>query len=145
MLATPWRRAVQRYLMWWERLWLRLFNRSVGGAIGKTPVLVVHTVGRKTGKVRTVPLGYLRDGDDFLVGGGSGGSLRHPGWSYNLQAQPDVDVLIDRRRIPVTAQPLQGEARAEAWKRIMRAYPVAQKYDDMLDREIPVFRLTRRR
>jgi deazaflavin-dependent oxidoreductase (nitroreductase family) len=141
MLATPWRRAIQRYLMWWDRLWLRLFGRSVGGYVGKAPVLVLHATGRKSGRQLAVPLCYVPDGDDMLVGGGSGGSQRHPGWSYNLQATPDATVTIDGRTVPVTAELLSGDARTEAWRKLNAVKPIGVKYQRKLVREIPVFRL----
>jgi F420H(2)-dependent quinone reductase len=141
MLATPWRRGVQRYLTWWDRLWLRLFGRSVGGFIGKAPVLVLHTTGRKTGRTRAVPICYTPDGEDMLVGGGSGGSQRHPGWYYNLIASADATVTVDGETVPVTAELLSGDARTEAWRRLNARKPMGEKYQRKLAREVPVFRL----
>ena len=142
MLASPWRRAVQRYLTWWDRLWLRLFGRSVGGYIGKAPVLVLHTTGRRSGRQRAVPLCYQPDGDAMLIGGGSGGSQRHPGWYYNLRATPDITVTVDGQTVPVTAELLSGDARMEAWRTLNAVKSIGMKYQERMDREIPVFRLT---
>ena len=144
MLATPWRRAVQRYLTWWDRLWLRLFGRSVGGYVGKAPVLVLHTTGRKSGRERAVPLCYAPDGADMLIGGGSGGSQRHPGWYYNLRESADATVTVDGETVPVTAELLTGDARAVAWRTLNAVKPIGENYQRRVAREIPVFRLTRR-
>lgn len=141
MLATPWRRAVQRYLTWWDRLWLRLFRRSVGGYVGKAPVLVLHTTGRRSGRPRAVPLCYIPDGTDMLIGGGSGGSQRHPGWYYNLRAAPEVTVTVDGETVPVAAELLSGDARVDAWRKLNAVKPIGEKYQRQMAREIPVFRL----
>jgi deazaflavin-dependent oxidoreductase (nitroreductase family) len=141
MLATPWRRAVQRYLTWWDRLWLRLFRRSVGGYIGRAPVLVLHTTGRKSGRPRAVPLCYTPDGDDLLIGGGSGGSQRHPGWYYNLSASPEATVTVNGETVAVRAELLTDNARTNAWRKINAVKPIGEKYQQKLVREIPVFRL----
>jgi deazaflavin-dependent oxidoreductase (nitroreductase family) len=141
MLATPTRRAIQRYLMWWDRLWLRLFRRSVGGYIGKAPVLVLHSTGRRSGRSYAVPLCYLPDGDAMLIGGGSGGSQRHPGWYHNLRATPETTVKIDGEVLPVTAELLTDDARTDAWRKLNAAMPLGVKYEQQLAREIPVFRL----
>jgi deazaflavin-dependent oxidoreductase (nitroreductase family) len=144
MLATRRRRAMQRYLMWWDRLWLRLFHRSVGGYIGKAPVLVLHTTGRRSGRRYAVPLCYLPDGGSMLVGGGSGGSQRHPGWFFNLQATPETTVVIDGRAVPVTAELLRDAERVDAWRKLNAAMPLGVTYERQVAREIPVLRLTPR-
>jgi deazaflavin-dependent oxidoreductase (nitroreductase family) len=144
MLATPARRALQRYLTWWDRLWLRLFNRSVGGWIGRAPVLVLHTTGRKSGRRTATALCYVRDGRSLIVGGGSTGSQRNPGWYYNLRATPETAVTIDRATVRVTAELLAGAERAEAWRKINEAMPYGAAYERKVSREIPVFRLTPR-
>jgi deazaflavin-dependent oxidoreductase (nitroreductase family) len=142
MLATPARRAFQRHMMRCDRLWLRLFHRSVGGFVGKAPVLVLHTVGRRSGRRYAVPLCYLVDGDSLLIGGGSGGSQRHPGWYFNLEAAPDATAEIDGKVVTVTAELLAGDARAAAWRKLNAAMPLGITYERQVEREIPVFRLT---
>jgi deazaflavin-dependent oxidoreductase (nitroreductase family) len=144
MLATRGRRAIQRYLMWWDRLWLRLFGRSVGGYVGKAPVLLLHATGRRSGRSYAVPLCYMPDGDAVLIGGGSGGSQRHPGWYYNLRAAPDTTVTIDGQVRPVTAELLTGDARTAAWRKLNAVKPIGARYQERVTREIPVFRLTPR-
>ncbi|HEY5858551.1 MAG TPA: nitroreductase family deazaflavin-dependent oxidoreductase [Aldersonia sp.] len=68
------------------------------------PTLLLHTVGRKTGKSRTAALTYGRDGDRYLITASNGGSPRPPGWLANLAAQPDCEIQIGRTHHKVRAR-----------------------------------------
>ena len=70
------------------------------------PLLLLETVGRRSGEVRVTPLTYATQGADFLVAGSNWGQERQPGWALNLLAKPDAVVELHGGRIPVTARPL---------------------------------------
>ncbi|WP_067823220.1 nitroreductase family deazaflavin-dependent oxidoreductase [Nocardia inohanensis] len=79
-----------------------------GGVVGHrllfgNPTLLLRTVGRKTGKLRTNALTYARDGKDYLVTASNGGSARSPGWLANVKADGQVEIQVGTKRIPVTA------------------------------------------
>lgn len=117
----------------------RLVNRATGGA----PLLLVTTMGRRSGQPRTVPLGHLRIGDDAIVAGTNGGLPKLPGWVHNLRAHPQAEVEIGRERYPVIAEFLEGEEWQEHWEQLVNAFPV---YDDARrwsGRKIPLIRLRR--
>lgn len=88
----------------------------IGAVLGGRPMLLLRTVGRKTGAPRTAALLYVRDGDNYAVIGSKGGAPNHPGWYYNLRAQPDVEIQVGRERIPVRARIAEGDERARIWK-----------------------------
>jgi deazaflavin-dependent oxidoreductase (nitroreductase family) len=71
---------------------------ATGGKIGhdwnNTSVLVLHTVGRKSGETKKFPLIYGRDGNNYLVVASKGGAPDHPGWYKNLLAHPDVRIQV---------------------------------------------------
>ncbi len=118
----------------------KLMGRVPSGA----PVFLLTTTGRKSGQRRTVPLLYLADGDDFLVVGSQGGAPQHPGWFLNLEANPQAEVELGRRRVPVTARRLSGEERDRVWPRLVAIYPPYEEYRRRTTRSIPVVRLSPR-
>ena len=76
----------------------------VGHKILGVPTLLLHTTGRRSGKPRTNGLVYARDGEDYLVVASNGGADRAPAWLHNLQANPAVEIQVERRRQPATAR-----------------------------------------
>ncbi len=92
----------------------RLTGGKVGGQIGKLPVLLLTTIGRKSGQPRTQPLAYTQTVDGYAVIASKGGAAQHPLWYLNLRANPLAEVTVGReypgydryaqktsRRIPV--------------------------------------------
>ncbi len=109
-----------------------------------TRVLVLTTVGAKSGKSRPVTLGWFPDGDNaWLIVASFGGSAKHPAWYVNLAKNPDkVWIEVDRRRLKVRPESLKGAERDDAWRRIIAAAPNYAVYQTQTDREIPIVRLT---
>ena len=98
--------------------WLyEVTDGRVGTNIGGRPMLLLRTVGRRTGEPRTAALLYVRDGDAWAVIASKGGAPRHPGWFHNLVARPEVEIQVGRERIPVRARVAEGEERARIWAR----------------------------
>ncbi len=79
------------------------------------PVLLLRTIGRKTGAQRTAALVYLQDGDDLVVVASNGGSDKPPGWFFNLQKTPEVGVQIARQRTRMRARVADARERARLW------------------------------
>ena len=71
---------------------------------GVPPSLLLHTVGAKTGLARTTSLTYAKDGDAYLVVASKGGEPTAPGWYFNLKANPEIEINVGTKRIPVTAR-----------------------------------------
>jgi len=110
------------------------------GAAWKHPVpicLLEHT-GRRTGKRRTTPLVYLRDGDRLVVVASQAGRPKDPLWFRNLQADPAVTVQVRGDRWPARARTAGAEERAELWPRLVDLYSDYDSYQSWTDREIPV-------
>ncbi len=109
------------------------------------PTAMLTTVGRTSGDLRSVPLFYFRDGRDFLLIGSKGGAPVHPAWFPNLVANPQAWMTVNRRRIPVTAEVVEGEDRDRLWSIAATAYPSYDEYQARANpRQIPVVRLRRR-
>lgn len=114
----------------------------LGGRMEDLPVLILHTVGRKSGKPRQSPLLYLQDGEDYVIVGSRGGADAPPAWWLNLQATPEATVEIQGTRRPVAARRATGAEKAGYWPRLTARYPFYDDYQARTDREIPVIVLT---
>jgi deazaflavin-dependent oxidoreductase (nitroreductase family) len=108
--------------------------------------LVLTTVGRKTGIERTTPVGWFPGPDgSWLIVASAAGAKGNPAWYYNLAAHPDqVQIEIDGRKVPVTAEQLHGAEREQAWQQVITAAPRFVQYQVKTDRELPIIRLTPR-
>jgi deazaflavin-dependent oxidoreductase (nitroreductase family) len=118
-------------------------SRRSGRAAG-LDVLVLDTVGAKTGQTRQTLLGCFPDGDDaWLIVASAGGSAANPAWYHNLAAHPDqVRAEVKGRTVRVTPVQLAGTERDAAWQRIVTAQPRYAGYEKKTNRQIPIIRLT---
>ncbi|WP_166355616.1 nitroreductase/quinone reductase family protein [Phytoactinopolyspora limicola] len=137
------------FSLWMQRKMNARMTRKVRrgrGTFMGMEVLILNTVGRRTGRPRETPLAWFADDDDAWLIVASGGGSQHPGWHANLMAGPDqVSVEFPGRgAVPVTPSQLEGADRERAWKLISAAAPRIAKYQSKSDREYPVIRLTPR-
>ncbi|WP_460698955.1 nitroreductase family deazaflavin-dependent oxidoreductase [Nocardia thraciensis] len=109
-------------------------------------VLILHTVGRRSGEPRQTPLAWFADGENAWLIVGSGGGSQNPDWHANLMAHPDRASieLPGRGALEVTPQQLTGDQREQAWQRIADAAPRIAKYQEKSERKYPVVRLAPR-
>ena len=139
-------RASQRMgatgLRWTGKLNIPLYRLSggrIGGRVAKAPVLLLTTTGRKSGQLRTAPVVYLADGENLVVIGSNAGHSRTPAWSLNLKANPDAEVEVRRERRPVRARVVEGDERAELWRKHNEQYSGFDEYEARTGRDIAVF------
>jgi len=114
------------------------------GKVGRAPVLLLTTTGRRSGQRRTAPVLYMQDGERLVVIGSNAGNARTPAWSLNLQANPDAEVEIGGKRRLVTARVAEGAEREDLWKRVNEAYAGFDDYAERTTRDIAVFVLAPR-
>ena len=106
---------------------------------GGMPVLVLTTTGRKSGKPRSSPLGYLRDGEHYAVVAANAGNDRTPAWWLNLQAHPRAQVEAEGRRpVPVTGRRATEDEDARLWREFADLNPAFGEYRNLTGRKIPV-------
>jgi deazaflavin-dependent oxidoreductase (nitroreductase family) len=79
-------------------------NGLIGHRMIGVPTLLLRTVGRKSGLTRTSALVYAKDGSGYVVVGSNGGADTSPGWYFNVQADPDVEIQLGRRKQKATAK-----------------------------------------
>ncbi len=122
------------------------FYRLSGGRIGHSTSgitnLLLTTTGRKTGKQRTVPISYIRDGADLIVVASNGGADRAPAWWLNLEARPEATVVIEKEERAVRARRAGSEERARLWPVLKDSNFFYEYHERNADREIPVVILT---
>jgi F420H(2)-dependent quinone reductase len=116
----------------------RLTGGGIGGRMQSMPVLLLTTTGRKSGKKRTVPLGFLRDGSSYVIIASYGGQPRNPAWFLNLESEPSATIQVKRRQMQVQAQTANPEKRRELWARLMEVAPGYSNYQKRTSREIPM-------
>lgn len=109
-------------------------------------VLILNTVGSRSGQPRETPVAWFPDEGDARLIVASGGGRRNPDWFDNLMAHPDRAAieLPGEEAVPVTPQRLDGAERERAWQRIAEVQPRIAKYQSKSEREYPVVRLTSR-
>jgi deazaflavin-dependent oxidoreductase (nitroreductase family) len=122
-----------------HRALLRLSGGRILASFGSMPVVQLHTTGRKSGQRRTTMLtAPVIDGDRYVLVASKGGDDRNPAWYLNLVANPDVELTIRGRSLPMTARTATAAEKAELWPRIVSAYRGYAGYQRKTERDIPV-------
>jgi deazaflavin-dependent oxidoreductase (nitroreductase family) len=118
---------------------------SSGGTEGTTlrgkPVIILTTVGAKTGNIRKTPLMRIEHDGRYAVVASRGGAPTHPVWYHNLHAHPRVELQDGPVKREYEAREVTGEEKAEWWVRAVDAWPDYAEYQKKTDRQIPVFLL----
>ena len=111
----------------------------IGSAFPRgVPVLLLTTIGRKSGAKRTAPLLYLEDGERVIVVASQGGMPKHPLWYLNLSHNPQVEVQTGSRVRAMRARDATPEERSRYWPRLVAHYRDFATYQSWTDRQIPV-------
>lgn len=124
----------------------RTLYRWTSGRIGGSgpmggQLLLLTTIGRKTGQRRTMPLMYVQHDDEMMVVGSNSGFDTHPAWYWNLKADPTATIQIGGETRAVTARFSEGEERAQLWTDLVDRYPGYGDYQTKTEREIPLILL----
>jgi len=131
----------------WALRWVGKLNvpvyRATGGrlfgSLDGAPVLLLTTTGRRSGQPRTAPVVYLPAGERMVVIGSNAGNVRAPAWALNLEAGPEAEVEVGRRRVAVRARIATGDERAELWSRMTAQYSGFDDYAAATGRDIRLF------
>jgi F420H(2)-dependent quinone reductase len=116
----------------------RLSRGALGSRMGGQSVLLLHTVGRKSGKAFTIPLNYYRDGENFVIVASNWGKQVHPGWFYNLMQQGKTEIQVKDREIRVKASQASGDDYDRLWKFVTSQNDYYTRYQKQADRKIPI-------
>jgi deazaflavin-dependent oxidoreductase (nitroreductase family) len=116
---------------------------QVSGAFAGAPLVLLTTIGAKSGRERTFPVVYTRDGEDLVVIASKGGAPTHPAWYHNMVANPAVTVELPDETYTATAVVTEGEDRDRLFAAQAELMPHFNEYQTKTDRVLPVIRLQR--
>lgn len=126
----------------WVREQVELYESS-GGTEGTTmrglPVVLVTTLGARSGKLRKTPLMRVEHEGAYALVASNGGSVKHPVWYHNLIATPLVELRDGTRAWDMKTRLVTGEERRAWWDRAVAAFPDYADYQRRTEREIPLF------
>jgi F420H(2)-dependent quinone reductase len=133
-------RVAVRWMAGFNTAAYRLSNGRVAAHVpGGAPICLLTTIGRRSGRPRTVPLLYIpHDDDQIVVVASHGGMSTHPEWYLNLTADTRATLDIGSRRRSVTARAASDAERAQLWPALTAVYPRFDAYQRRTDRVIPV-------
>ena len=116
--------------------------RADGGAsMGDRPLVLLTTVGRKTGMPRTTPMMFVRDAERIFVVASNAGAPKDPQWYRNLVKDPSVTVELPGEEFKARATPLDGADYDRTWAMIKERFPFFAEHDERAGRRIPVVEL----
>ena len=113
----------------------------MGGRFRRFNVLLLTTTGRKSGKTRTLPLGWFDQKDGYVIVASNSGQPTNPAWYYNLKSNPRVTVQVMDKVLSFTAEEISGEARAQVWQQVITTAPSYAEYEKKTTRKIPLILL----
>lgn len=93
-----------------------MWDSGAAGGTGPLPTLLLTTTGRKTGKLRSLPLIYGNVGGSYAIVASKGGMPNHPIWFRNLEAKPECDLMVGAKAVSARARVVMGEEREVTWK-----------------------------
>ncbi|WP_188830793.1 nitroreductase family deazaflavin-dependent oxidoreductase [Nocardia camponoti] len=129
----------------WARKQAETYENS-GGTAGNemqgVPIVLLTTVGAKTGKLRKTPLMRVEHDGEYAVVASLGGAPKNPVWYYNIKADPHVELRDGTTTKDYTAREVFGDERQQWWDRAVKVWPDYAEYAKKTDRVIPVFVLT---
>jgi F420H(2)-dependent quinone reductase len=106
------------------------------------PIILLTTIGAKTGKIRKTPLMRVEHRGEYGVVASLGGAPKNPVWYYNIKAHPQVELQDGDINKDYEAREVFGDEKAAWWERAVEAFPDYAEYQTKTDRQIPLFVLT---
>lgn len=110
-----------------------------GGLLQGVPIIVLTSVGAKSGNLRKTALMRVEHDGDYAVVASKGGAPEHPAWYHNLVKEPHVELQDGAVKKDYTARELEGDERDTWWQRAVAVWPDYANYQTKTDRQIPVF------
>jgi F420H(2)-dependent quinone reductase len=133
---------MQKYFIKWfmafNKFLLTISNGSLGSKLGKQNILILHTIGRKSGEDRGIPIAYFAQEKRYLIVASNWGKDNQASWYLNLQKDPHARLDVKGKTIAVTAREAQGEEYESLWKFVTTRHPPYLDYQKQTSRHIPI-------
>ena len=120
----------------------RANDGKVGGHFEGKTLLILHTIGARTGKERIKPVAYVRDGKKYAVIASKGGAPTNPDWYHNILAHPRLTVEVGTETLQVEAKVAEEPERTRLYNKMVEMMPGFDDYRRRTERVIPVIKLT---
>ncbi len=127
-----------KWFMGLNSLVLRLSHGRLGSKLGTQTILILHTIGRRSGQERAIPIAYFDYENRYLIVASNWGKDKNPDWVLNLRSDPHARLEIKGKLIAVTAREAQGEEYDRLWKFATKRNPPYLDYQKMTTRHIPI-------
>jgi deazaflavin-dependent oxidoreductase (nitroreductase family) len=129
------------FIKWFMALYtflIRISNGRIGSTLGTQTILLLHTVGRKSGKQYETPIAYFYHEGQYLIVASNWGKDKQADWFLNLKENPRTTIGVKGKTIPVEAREAQGEEYDRLWKFATEKHPPYLTYQSMTTRHIPI-------
>lgn len=117
---------------------IHISKGKVGGKLGTQTILVIHYVGRKSGKKYEVPIAYFKTEGAYFVVASNWGKEENAAWYYNLKHEPNVTIEVEGKKLAVRAREAEGQEYEQLWEIAVSRHPDYLHYKDMTSRHIPI-------
>ncbi len=117
---------------------IRLTNGRIGGKLGTQTILLLETIGRKSGEPRMIPIAYFFHEGKYLIVASNWGKEKQAAWYLNLKKNPRASLTVNGKKIPVEAYEAQGHEYDSLWKFATERNPPYLDYQKMTSRKIPI-------
>ncbi len=117
---------------------IRLTNGRIGGKLGTQTILLLETIGRKSGEPRMIPIAYFFHEGKYLIVASNWGKEKQAAWYLNLKKNPHATLTVNGKKLPVESHEAQGEEYDRLWKFATERNPPYLDYQKMTSRKIPI-------
>jgi F420H(2)-dependent quinone reductase len=129
------------FIKWFMKInafFIRISHGRVGTQLGTQNILILNTVGRKSGQTRSIPIAYFFHEGKYLIVESNWGKDNHADWYFNLQSQPRATLEVKGKSIHVNARFAEGEEYTRLWEYLTKKHPPYLEYQKMTKRKIPI-------
>jgi deazaflavin-dependent oxidoreductase (nitroreductase family) len=117
---------------------IRTTRGRIGAQLGTQTILILNTIGRKSGQPRSIPIAYFFYEGKYLVVESNWGRDQHADWYFNLLNQPKASIEVKGKRIPVNARFAEGEEYDRLWDYVTKKHSPYLEYQKMTSRKLPI-------
>ena len=129
------------FIKWFMKVnafFIRISRGRVGTQLGTQNILILNTVGRKSGQTRSIPIAYFFHEGKYLIVESNWGKDNHADWYFNLQSKPQATLEVKGKTISTNARFSEGEEYIRLWEYLTKKHPPYLEYQKMTKRKIPI-------